>query len=390
METLGKKIANFFRPLIWFADYGLFLLVNPFKFKKIPTTFKSILVVEMLYIGDVIAVTPTIRALKQKFPNAKITTMLVPSMVDIMAGNPNVDNILAFSKDDFNYKFHRIAESLKGKYDLAIILHPGRDIGSYKISKLLYDAKIPFRIGSTKVGFMEGRGFFLHRKTRPTFEYKHKIDDNLDVVKLIGVTTNDKHLEVYTDPEADGYIQMMLKKNRIMPEDFVVVIHAAAKHKTHYWFDDRFAKLADILVEKYRAKIVFTGAIEDFMVNNNIIKMMKYKSVNLAGLADIKQLFSIVKRANLVVSVDTGNMHVAAALERPVVALFGAGDPRNWGPYSALGNARYIYKWKDACVSCRKYECKRGDMQCMDVISVDDVLDKIQELLKNESGVDIN
>lgn len=382
METFGKRVGNFFRPLIWYADYGVFLLVNPFKFKKMPSTFKNILVVEMLYIGDVIAVTPTIRTLKQKFPDAKITTMLVPSMVDIISGNPNVDSIIAFSKDDFKYKFHRIAESLKGKYDLAIIMHPGREIGSYTISKLLYEAKIPFRIGSTKVGFMEGRGFFLHRKTKPTFKYKHKINDNLDVVKLLGVTITDKHLEIYTAPEADDYIARLLKKNKIMSNDFVVVIHAAAKHKTHYWFDDRFAKLADILVEKYNAKIVFTGAIEDFMVNTNVIRLMKHNAVNLAGLADIKQLFSIVNRANLVVSVDTGTMHVAAALERPVVALFGAGDPRNWMPYSPLGNARYIYKKNEACVSCRKYECKRGDMQCMSVISVEDVLEKVESLLK--------
>lgn len=62
MESKLKKIANFFRSAIWFADYGLFLLVNPFKFKKIPKTFKNILVVELLYIGDVIITTPTIRA----------------------------------------------------------------------------------------------------------------------------------------------------------------------------------------------------------------------------------------------------------------------------------------------------------------------------------------
>ncbi|MEM4245391.1 MAG: glycosyltransferase family 9 protein [Candidatus Nanoarchaeia archaeon] len=382
METLGKRIANFFRPLAWYADYGLFLLINPFKFKKMPSTFKNILVVELLYIGDVIVTTPTVRALKQKFPDAKITMMLLPSMADLYTGNPNVDNIITFSKDDFKYKFQRIVDSIKGKYDLGIILHPGVEIGSYTISKLLYKAKIPFRIGCTKVGFLEGRGFFLHRKTKPTFEYKHKINDNLDVVKVLGVTTNDKHLELYTSPDADDYIFKLLKKNKIMPNDFVVVIQAAGKHKTHFWFDDRFAKVADTLIEKYNAKVVFSGAIEDFVVNSNIIKLMKHTAVNVAGLTDIKQLISLVNRANLVISVDTGTMHVAAALERPVVALFGAGDPRNWMPYSPLGNARFIYKWKDACVSCRKYECKRGDMQCMDAIKVEDVLAKVEDLLK--------
>ncbi|MFH1331848.1 MAG: lipopolysaccharide heptosyltransferase II [archaeon] len=382
METFGKKVSNFLRHLIWYADYGVFLLVNPFKFKKMPQSFKSILVVDLLYIGDVIVTTPAIRALRQKFPDAKITMMLVPSMVDVISGNPNVDNIISYSKDDFNYKFQRIADSLKGKYDLAIILHPGIEIGSYKVSKLLYKAKIPFRIGCTKVGFREGRGYFLHRKIKPTFKRKHKINDNLDVVKILGVTTDDKHLEIYTTPGADEYVARLLKKSKIHPNDFLVVIHAAAKHKTHYWLDDRFAKVADTLIDKYRARVVFTGSIEDFVFNNHIIQMMKHSAVNLAGLTDIKQLFSLVKRANLVVSVDTGTMHVAAALERPVVALFGAGDPRDWVPYSPQGNARYIYKKKEACTSCRKYECKRNDMECMKAIAIDDVLGKVEDLLK--------
>ncbi len=378
METFGKKVSNFLRHLIWYADYGVFLLVNPFKFKKTPKNFKNILVVEMLYIGDVIVITPAIRALKQKFPDAKITVMLNPSMVDIISGNPNVDSIIAYSKDDFMYKFHRIADSLKGKYDLAIILHPGIDVGSYRMSKLLYKAKIPFRIGCTKVGLREGKGYFLHRKTKPTFERKHKVDDNLDVVKILGVTTSDKHLEIYTTPNTEGYIEKLLKKNKVLTNDFVVLIHAAAKHKTHYWLDDRFAKLADILIEKYNAKVVFTGAIEDFVVNTNIIKMMKHNAVNLAGLTDIKQLFSLVKRANLVVSVDTGTMHVAAALNRPVVALFGAGNPVIWRPYS--DNALYVCK-NEICTSCMKHECKK-DMKCMRAIRVEDVLERVEELLK--------
>jgi lipopolysaccharide heptosyltransferase II len=379
MESVGKRISNFFRSAMWYVDYGLFLLINPFKFKKTPSTFKDILVVELLYIGDVIVTMPLVRALKQKYPNAKVTMMVLPSMVDVVSGNPDVDNVLTYSKDDFKFKFSRIVDSLKGKYDLAVILHPNIEIGSYTISKLLYKAGIPFRIGSTKVGLLEGKGFFLHRKTRPTFELKHKIDDNLDVVRTIGVTTSDKHLEVYTTPESDDYIDKILRKNKVLPDDFVVVIHAAPRHKTHAWDDDRFAKLADLLIERYDARIVFSGAMNDFVFNTRIIKMIRHRAINLAGLTDIKQLFSLVKRSSLVVSVDTGTMHVAAALNRPVVALFGAGNPRIWRPYS--DNALYIFKDKEVCTSCMKHSCKR-DMDCMKAITVEDVMEKVQELVK--------
>jgi len=379
MESRFKKVSNLFRSLVWFADYGLFLLLSPFKFKKLPKNFKSILVVELLYIGDVIAIIPTLRALKNKYPDARLAVMLRPEMHDILSGLPFVDEIITFSKSDFDFKFYRMVDSIKGKYDLGIISHPGVDIGSWKVSKLLHMANIPFRIGSTKVGFLEGKGFFLHRKTKPTFELKHKIDDNLDVVRVLGVETSDKHLEVSTSQESDEHIDRLLKKNRILPEDFLVVVHAAPQHKTHAWLDDRFAKLADSLVEKYNAKVVFTGAIKDFVMNSQIINMMKYPAVNLAGLTNIKQLFSLINHSKLVVSVDTGTMHVAAALNKPVVALFGAGNPKIWRPYS--GNALYIFKDKEVCTSCMKHECKK-DMDCMKTISVEDVLGKVQELLK--------
>ncbi|MFH1210753.1 MAG: glycosyltransferase family 9 protein [archaeon] len=379
MESFGKKVSNLLRSLVWFADYGLFLLVNPFKFKRKPENFKSILVVEMLYIGDVIVITPSIRALKQKYHDAKITAMVLPSMVDVLSGNPNVDSIISFSPDDLRYKFSRIAHSLKGKYDLAVIFHPGIDIGSYTISKLLYKAGIPFRVGSTKVGFREGKGFFLHRKTVPTFRLKHKIDDNLDVVRLVDASTDDKHIEVFTTPESDEYVDKILKKNKVLPDDFLVVIQAAPRHKTHEWFDDRFAKLADELIAKYNAKVVFAGSIENFVPNNNIIGMMNNHAVNLAGVTDLKQLFSLVKRAKIAVSVDTGLMHVAAALDRPVVALFGAGNPTIWRPYSE--KALYIFKDGEVCTSCMKHQCSM-DMECMKAIRVDDVLVKVQELLK--------
>ncbi len=379
MESKIKKISDFLRSAAWFVDYGIYLLLSPYKFKKKPETFKNILVVEMLYIGDLIVITPTIRAIKKAYPESKITVMTQTSMREVISGNPNVNEVISYTNAEIKHKLSGIANTLKNKYDLAIILHPGIEIGSYRISKLIYKTGIPFRIGSTKVGLLEGKGFFLHRKTKPTFKLKHKIDDNLDVVKTIGIKTNDKHLEVYTTPDSDDYVDRLLKKNKIHPEDFVVLIHPAPRHKTHAWIDERFAKLADSLIEKYGAKIVFPGSVPDFVFNTNTIKSMKHSSINLAGLTDIKQLFSLVKRANLVISVDTGTMHIAAALGRPVVALFGAGNPNIWKPYS--DNALYIFKDGETCTSCMKHKCKR-DMECMKAIKIEDVLEKIQELLK--------
>lgn len=378
METFSKKLSNLLRILVWYGEYTLFKTVTTFTgVKKFPKNIHNILIIELLYIGDVIAITPAIKALKQKFPNANIDVMLRPSMADVLSGNPNVNKILTYDKQDFEKRYNQIVKELKGKYDLAVLLHPGVDIGNYKVSELLKKAKIPFRIGCTKVGFLEGKGFFMHRKTKPTFRLKHKIEDNLDVVRTIGADTQDKRLEVYTTKEAESYIDELLKKEEITKNDFITVIHAAPQHKAHEWIAERFANLADKLIGKYETKIIFTGSQKDEEYNQKIINLMRDKAINLAGKADIKQFFTAIKRANLVISLDTSAMHVAAALDKPIISLFGAGNPRIWRPYCK--KSIVIFKEKESCTSCMKHKCKKG-YTCMKAITEQDVLKAVAEL----------
>lgn len=379
MRSKTAKIKGFLRNLAWTIDYGTYLFASPYKFKKKPETFKNILIIEMLYIGDLIVITPTIRAVKKAYPEAKITVMTQTSMRDVLTENPNVDEVMSYTNEEINHKFNRIANTLKNKYDLAIILHPGIEIGSYRMSKLLLKARIPFRIGCTKVGILEGKGYFLNRETKPTFKLKHKIEDNLDVIKTIGIQSEDRTLELHTTNESDEYIKDLLKTNSVSENAFIAVIHAAPQHKTHRWIDERFAKIADQLIEKYNAKIVFTGNVKDFITNADIIQAMKYEALNLAGQTNIKQFFSLIKRANFVISVDTSAMHAAAAFNKPTISLFGAGDPNIWRPYSE--KALYIIKDKEACTSCMKHKCGI-EMECMKAIKTEEVMKKIEELLK--------
>jgi lipopolysaccharide heptosyltransferase II len=380
METFTKKLSNLLRALVWYGDYALFKTTQLFTgVRPLPENIQNLLVVELLYIGDVIAITPTIRALKQKFPKSKIDIMLRPSMKDVLTGNPNINRIITCDKQDLEKGFNLLVNKLKGKYDLAVLLHPGVDIGNYKVSKLLKKSEIPFRIGCTKVGFLEGKGFFMHRKTRPTFELKHKMEDNLDVVRTIGADATDKHLEIYTTKEAQSYVDNSLKKEGITKKDFITIIHAAPQHKTHEWIVERFANVANELIKKYKAKIIFTGSQEDKEYNQKIISLMKEKALNFAGKTDIKQFFAMIKRANLVISVDTSAMHVAAAFNKPVIALFGAGNPKIWQPYCE--KSIVIFKEKDSCTSCMKHKCEKG-YTCMRAITEKDVFDAVEKLKK--------
>src|SRR3989344_7286184 len=182
MESLSKKIENKIKNIALFADYFLFFLLCPIKLKPFPKQIKNILIIDLLEIGDLIVTTPVIRALRQKYPNAKIDFLLKEKMKDVLSGNPNLNEIIPYNKNILNY--------LKTKnYDLSILLHPG----SFKISLLLLKSRAKYRVGCTKSGISEGKGFFLNKKIFPNTTIQHKIEDNLDVVRAINADVKDKH-----------------------------------------------------------------------------------------------------------------------------------------------------------------------------------------------------
>ena len=172
-----------------------------------------------------------------------------------------------------------------------------------------------------------------------------------------------------------------MKKKRITNKDFIVVLHTVSwTHPT--WFKKRFAELADKLIEKYKAKTVFVGTEKEERFVEEIILLMKNKSINLAGKTSIQELFALIKTADLVVGIDSASTNIAAAFKTPVIALFGAGDKIIWAPHSE--NSISIQK-DESCTACMRSECKwsgERNLECMKAITVEDVLSAVEKLIK--------
>lgn len=376
MEHFRERILNLLRIMAWYFDYAIYLIFNPFKFKPLPKIVKNILLLESKYIGDIIVLTASIHAIKNKYPGAKIDIVIPPVMADLLKNNQDISNIISFDGKAFSEKLAIV----KGKYDLAVIFHNG----TFNMSLLLLMAKVKFRIGCTKVGIAESKGYFMHRNTKPTSELKHKLDDNLDVIKKLGISSAEKKLFLYTDKASDKKIGSLFAKKGISKKAFVVLIHPKPQHESHEWFKEKFASLADKLSLELKAKIIFSGSEKDIAYNNEIIHIMKCKAFNLAGTS-LADFMSLVKASSLVISVDTGAMHVAAALDKPVIALFGAGNPKIWKPY--CNKSFVVFNEQKVHTSCMKHHCYLKDshyMECMNSISIDDVFNIAREA-KNDS-----
>jgi lipopolysaccharide heptosyltransferase II len=354
-----KQIEDKMRDLVMLKDYGIYLIFNLFKYKKFPKKVRRILVVELLRIGDVLVATPTIRALKEKFKEAKIDILVMPDMQGVLKTNPHLNQIIP------NTAYNTTKEILtNNNYDLAIMLHPG----SIKMSKLLLSSKAKYRVGCAKSGIRYGKGFFLNKKVVPNNRWQHKIEDNLDVVRAIGVNTTNKAIELP--------VTTLLKKYKR-----IIGIHAPSQHRTQQWIPERFAEVADRLVKKYKCHIIFTGTKEEIPYINNVISrtQQKQKMLNLAGKTNLQEYIAVIAKLDLLISIDTGAVHIASATKTPTLALFGPTMPHFWGP--SYKKSSVIWKEKEVCVGCRKYTCVfNKDYECMRSITVDDVMREVKKL----------
>lgn len=135
--------------------------------------------------------------------------------------------------------------------------------------------------------------------------------------------------------------------------------------------------MADYLIKKNH-KVIFTGVKEDLSIINKIIKLMKHKPIILAGKTNLRQLIALIEKANLMISIDTGPMHIAPSVNTKVIGLFGPGNPIHWRPYSK--NSKVIIN-NNVCTGCRRKSCiYLKDFECMKSINLNQVINAIEEL----------
>jgi len=363
MRILRVRMHDWLRNAAMLLDYAGYMACSLFKFKPFPEHIKKILVIELLRVGDLLAITPSLKALKKKFPQAQIDIVVQPSMKNVLAEDKNVNRIIAYKGN-----VSRLVRELKEEgYDLGVLFHPG----SLRMSLALLLGKVKYRIGGTPdVGILYGRGFFLHKKVKPSFRWQHKVDDNLLVVAGIGAQTNDRRMHISVNKKATVHVKQMLRKNNVGKYEKVVIVHPGSEYETQRWYPERFAEVADELMGKYKKKVVFTGVESQAKQVTDIINKMKKKPLNFVGKTNMQEYVALVDRAEMVVSVDTSIIHIASALNKRIVSLFGPTLPERWGPTSRKGAA---IQNKQVCTGCRRYRCLIKTHECMKSITSDQV-----------------
>ena len=332
------------------------------------TAIGRILVVSSTAIGDTLLSTPALRSLRLAYPAARISLLINAAYEELFRGHPRVDELIPYHGG--YRRFLRLVRQLRARrFDLACILH-GNEPQATPLA-YLSGARFIFKLPNTS------RFRFLLTNCEPVLgwdDFAHGIDQRLAVAKLGGGVATDRRMELPIAEAARRDVAGLLGQQGITAGAPLVALQAGASTHSRRWAPSRHAALARrLLAEDPDLHIVLTGSPAERALSEAIAAEIDSPRLwNAAGQLHLRLLPALVERCAVMVSGDTGPMHMAVAAGTPVVALFAVSDWRRSGPAYDLDRHIVIQKWR-TCDPCLSKNCPYDEPICMENTSVDEV-----------------
>lgn len=328
----------------------------------------KVLIIQTAFLGDVVLTIPLIQVTK-KYLKAQISVICIPSTKNILEGHPSIDEIIVFDKKKSEKSFIsliKFAKKLKEKkFDVAVIPHP-----SFKSGLIPYLAAIPERIGLSNSA---GRFFFTNRVFFD--KNKYQLERYLDLLKYFGIDVREEKTEIHIDGKDEKFADVLLPKDK-----FFFGINPGSVWATKRWPAEKYAELSDKISKELGGQIVIFGGSDDIETAAKVEKNMKSKTINLSGKTTLKQLTALIKKCRVFITNDSGPMHIAAAMDIPIVAIFGPTVKQlGFFPYSKKA---VVIEKNLPCRPCGKHgpnKCPKKHFDCMNKITVGEVFDAVKK-----------
>lgn len=345
----------------------------------------KILIVKTSAIGDVIHTLPALNCLRKHYPDARIDWLVEEAASEAVLGHRAVNQVLVSGRKRWIQLFRqgRWAESWRGfislirqlratEYDLVIDFQ-----GLLKSGLFVALAR-----GKRKAGFGKGMDhseaswLFLNERVQPVDMDQHALTRELLLLAGLGLPCDRIVFDFPIDDKDKAEANALLKETGLDLTRPLVVINSMTTWPTKHWINERFAQVADRL-QALGMNVIFTGGPKDVADIETICVAMNGRGINMAGRTSLKVLAALYERTSLVVTIDSGPMHLAAAMDTPVVALFGPTAPWRTGPFGA---EHTVLRMELACSPCLKRTC-RYNHECMDQLTVDQVVQAAEKVL---------
>ncbi len=233
-----------------------------------------------------------------------------------------------------------------------------------------------------RVGFNRKLGFLLTDRIPHTKQLgqRHELEYSLYVIRHLGIVPKDKMPYMPIKPESENWVESFLKSESIRSTDPLLAIHPGASCPSKIWPQERFAQVADALIEKYGFKVLLVAGPKDIKIADTVSEKMRHQAVNAAGKTSVSQLASLLKRCRVFISNDSGPVHIASAVGTPVISIFGRNQkglsPERWGP---VGQKDRLLHKDVGCVRCYAHNCVR-QFACLKTITADDVVAAVDSI----------
>ncbi|MFA5038253.1 MAG: lipopolysaccharide heptosyltransferase II [Candidatus Omnitrophota bacterium] len=331
---------------------------------------ERIVIVEPNWLGDVLFSTPAIRAVRQKHPGAFITALVVPRCKTLLLGNNYLDEVLALD-EGIRYK------GLSGKMRLVRDLRIRRFSAAYILRPSLTRTLCLWLAGvKRRTGFYTGKtGFLLTEKVAYPKDRMHRADIYYYLIAGTRIPEGKRHCDLFVSDEDRAFIEDFLKKHGLGQRRALVSLHVGGNWGPKRWPKENFGRLIRVLKEKYEADVVLSGSYADHALADEIAGLSGVHPFIACGLTTLKQAAILFQRSQVVISADSGPLHLAAAAGARCLSLYGPTSPELTGP---LGRQEIpVLRAPDLnCETpCYNKECQ--DNICMRSISVDQVVEEL-------------
>ncbi|HHS49256.1 MAG TPA: lipopolysaccharide heptosyltransferase II [Desulfurella acetivorans] len=329
------------------------------------------------FLGDAILSVPIIDSLKNKYKDSSITVLTTPQNKEVYTLNPNIDEIILYDKHGLEndvFSMIKKIKFLKGfGFDCVITNHP-----SARTALISYFSGAKLRIAPSSVSLK-----YLYTNTVNVENYSHQIDKNLALLKILDFEEKDlvRKINLFYLKEDEKLINGVLEAFSVNDNKKIVVINPLSAWYTKRWPKEYYKELA-LMLEQNGYLVLLIGTQKDINVGE-YIKSNKKNIVNLMGKTNLKELFAVISKANLLISNDSAPVHIASAYNIPTIEIYGPTLPE-FGFYP-LSEKNAIFEVKDLkCRPCGSHggnSCKKSHFECMMRITPQEVFKTAVEFL---------
>jgi lipopolysaccharide heptosyltransferase II len=343
-----------------------------------------ILCVRLDSMGDVLMTGPAIRALAESEKERHITLLTSTAGASIAQSLPEVDDVLVYdppwmkstpfrSTPDEDIRMHQV---LKEREFNAAVIFTVYSQNPLPAAMMAYLAGIPLRLAHCRENPYQLLTHWV-KETEPEQGTRHEVRRQLDLVGEIGAKTSDEKLSVHVSSQASASAQTLLKVAGMDRTRPWIVIHPGASAPSRRYPAVSYAQVAQQLALRSMGQILFTGQAEEKELIESIRSQMRGTSFSLVGKLDLPELTAVIKEASLLISNNTGPVHLAAAMGTPVVDLYALTNPQHT-PW--MVENRVLFQ-DVPCKYCYKSICPEGHQNCLRLVTPDQVVTAAEELL---------